>query len=69
VITCFITIKGEKGIIKGVLLGLFSAIILYFIFITFRINTFSLLSLVFEVIYLSIVGGICGIIAVNKKGV
>lgn len=68
-LSCLISVKGKKGILQGAILGLISAILLYVIFLIFKINTFSLKNFILEIIFLSIIGGICGIIAVNKKSV
>ena len=62
-----IAVKGEsRGLLKGVLFG-FLYISLAFVSFSFLANTFSMdLSLILDVLFACIAGGIVGIIKVNK---
>ncbi len=66
-IVCLIKVKGEKGLIKGGTIGVFCGILEYILFLIFGLISFSPLSFILEILYLLIVGGISGILAVNVK--
>lgn len=64
---CFLSIKGEKGMLKG---AIFGAVIMIVCFIIFSLisNSFSLsFSLIWEILLGASVGAVTGVIAVNKK--
>lgn len=63
---CFLCVKENKGLIKGIITGLFYTVLLYVIFTIFGENAFGigfLLDLVFGVI----AGAVSGIISVNLR--
>ena len=67
-IGCFFSFSGGRGLIKGVLTGLFSAILLYLIFALMSgAEVFGIKTLV-DLAFMSVIGAISGIIAVNLRG-
>lgn len=64
---CFLSLKKEKGLIKGIIAGIVGAFLLYVIFAIFKIVDFNFVSLLFEMFIMGIAGGIFGIISVNRK--
>ena len=64
---CMVAVREEKGLIKGALIGVFSNFVIYLIFSMLGgVNIFTL-SFLIDTIFLLIVGGITGVIAVNLK--
>ena len=67
-IGCFFSFSGGRGLIKGVLAGLFSAILLYLIFTLMSgAEVFGIKTLV-DLAFMSVIGAISGIVAVNLRG-
>lgn len=66
-ISCMACIKESKGLIKGLLLGLFSGILTHLLF--FALGNGALIDgkILIDVLFTSLVGTICGIIAVNLR--
>ena len=64
---CFLSVRGEKGFLKGGLIGLISTLltVLIFALLTGGIN---FLSIIIDVICAIIMGAISGAITVNVKG-
>ena len=64
---CFLSVRGEKGFLKGGLIGLISTLltVLIFALLTGGIN---FLSIIIDVICAIIMGAISGAIKVNVKG-
>lgn len=64
---CLLTVRGDKGFLKGAACGLTITAVTYLLFglisgsLTFGLNT------LFEIIYGTLVGAIAGIISVNFK--
>ncbi len=64
---CMVAVRAEKGLIKGALIGVISNFIIYLVFsILGGVGVFTL-SFLIDAIFLVIVGGIAGVIAVNLK--
>ena len=64
---CAFFIRGNLGLVKGVVLGLLSTTITYLLFWFFGGNAPFNLSFLIDLIFTAIVGGISGILAVNMK--
>lgn len=62
---CFV--KGKRGLIKGLLVGVVSTLLIYLIFGFISADKISTKTLFIEMLFSAIVGGLCGIIAVNRK--
>lgn len=66
-IACFFSIKGERGLIKGCIYGGIITLVTYLFFLLLSgVNSFNF-SFLWEVLLGVAVGGISGIVAVNKK--
>ncbi|HBP43162.1 MAG TPA: TIGR04086 family membrane protein [Clostridiales bacterium] len=66
---CYLTLKKvqQKGLVTGILIGLVYTALAYLIFSILG-NTFSLdASLFIDMGFAMLIGGLCGIFAVNKK--
>ena len=59
-------IRGNLGLIKGVILGLLSTVITYLLFSLFCGISFNG-SFILDIIFTAIIGGVSGILAVNMK--
>ena len=57
----------EKGLFRGVLLGLIYTLLSYLIFALLSKSFVFDLSVIFDVVFGMIIGGICGVIMVNFK--
>ena len=66
-IAIFINVCVSKGIVKGLFTGLLGAVFLSVIFLIFGLASFNIKSFAIEIAYTSIMGGIFGILAVNRK--
>ena len=64
---CYFSLNGRKGWIKGMLTGFFVILLTYFIFAIISGSIEFNWSVVLEIIFGSIIGGISGIITVNLK--
>ncbi len=66
-IGCFFSISGEKGLLKGLVLGTIITLVTYLIFsIIAKTNVFSI-SIIWEILLGIAIGGLSGIISVNVK--
>ena len=66
-IGCFFAVKGENGLIKGVIYGAIITIV-SFLFFSLLSGSFSLdLNFLWDLLLGIAVGGISGIVAVNRK--
>lgn len=63
---CFFSITENKGLIKGIVLGVSYTVIIYLLFLIMGVNAFSV-SFIIELIVMGILGGIFGIIIVNMR--
>lgn len=63
----FFTVKESKGFIKGSAVGLFSSVITFLLFALIGGESASFLSFFLDTLFCLIVGGIVGIMAVNRK--
>lgn len=64
---CFLAVKENKGLIKGLFIGIFGGIILFFILSVFGIVRFDVTALLVEILFCAVLGIITGIIAVNLR--
>lgn len=64
---CFCFVRESKGLIKGALIGCFSAIITYLIFALIGGTIDFGISFILDVIFQVILGAIFGVVAVNIK--
>ena len=64
---CTICIKKNFGLIKGALIGLIFTVVINLTFALIGSSVSFGVSFLIEIIFTSIVGGICGVIAVNMK--
>ena len=64
---CIFSLDGKLGLIKGSLVGVLSSFIIYLILTMLAGNIDWGAAFIVEMIFSVIVGGICGIIAVNMK--
>lgn len=64
---CFFGLDGELGIVKGLIEGLLSTLLFKFVF-SFLAGSFSWdLFFLLELLFGTIVGGICGVLSVNLR--
>ena len=63
----FFTVKESKGFIKGCAVGLFSSVITFLLFALIGGESASFLSFFLDTLFCLIIGGIVGIMAVNRK--
>ena len=66
-IACFLTVREEKGLVKGALIGLCGCVFTALIFSIMGAQSFFSVGLLIDLIMGVIVGAIFGIIAVNIK--
>lgn len=64
---CFFSIKGEKGLLKGVVFGTAISVVCYVIFSLISSSFSFSIMLLWEVLLGLCIGAVTGIIAVNKK--
>ena len=68
-IACFFTVAGNKGYLKGLIIGLFVFLITHTIFVLISGGSFLGLSFLIDITTCALIGLISGIISVNiKKG-
>lgn len=65
---CYFSFSGSKGLIKGVAAGLVSCALLYLIFSLLSGTELLNLKTLIDLLFVSAVGGISGVIAVNLRG-
>lgn len=61
---CFFSLKENKGLLKGLIVGAIYITILYILFTIMGSNQFSL-NFVFDFLFTSVIGGVSGIIIIN----
>ena len=65
---CYFSLSGDKGLFKGITTGLISTLMLYLIFSRLSgAEVFGVKTLI-DLIFVAVIGGISGIIAVNLRG-
>ena len=64
---CFFCVKEGKGLIKGLIIGALSSILTTLVFSLVCGGMPKTISLILDVVFLAVVGAICGIITVNVK--
>ena len=64
---CFISISGEKGLIKGITIGLLYSILTNLIFFVLGANISIGVGVIIDILFCAVIGGILGIICVNVK--
>ncbi len=65
---CFYSIRDNRGLFKGVCVGVISSIVAYLSFAAISKNVFNFGSFFAEMIFGGIIGGICGVITLSFKG-
>ncbi len=64
---CFFSLKESKGLIKGFLIGALASVLISLVFALIGGFANFGLSFVLDIIFMAIIGGVCGIISVNVK--
>ena len=64
---CSFCVRGRMGLIRGAILGVLSTIIIYLIFSLFSGEIYKSTSFILDIIFMAVIGGVSGIIAVNVK--
>ena len=64
---CFFSVRGGKGLIKGLLIGLISSALISLIFALFGGGINLGISFFIDLLFMSVIGLISGIIVVNVK--
>lgn len=64
---CSFCVRGRMGLIRGAILGVLSTIVTYLIFSLFSGEIYKSTSFILDVIFMAVIGGVSGIIAVNVK--
>ena len=64
----FFTVKGKLGFVKGGLVGLLSTIVNFILFALIGGEKVNIVPFLIECAFSLIVGAVCGVIAVNRKG-
>lgn len=64
---CFLFLKEGKGLIKGALVGVLWAALVYASFALFGKGEFTALAIVADFIFAMVIGGLSGVIAVNMR--
>ena len=67
-IGCFLTVKGNGGLIKGALAGAISTFLIYAVFALMSGSPLFSAEMLIDVLLTAVVGGISGIVAVNMRG-
>ena len=65
---CMFCVREDKGLIKGLIIGALSSLLTILVFSLITGVNFSLTSIIIDLLFLSVVGAICGVITVNVKG-
>ena len=60
-------IRGEKGLIKGATVGIFSTVLTYFLFALLGGEGLFNISFILDVIFGAVIGAISGVISVNVR--
>lgn len=64
---CFYCLSQGKGILKGIISGIFFALTINLIFSLFSGESIAMGNLALELLFCAVIGAICGIISVNLK--
>lgn len=64
---CFYCVYGNKGILKGLAVGIFFSLCINLLFALFSGDNIAIGSLALETLFCAIIGVICGVITVNLK--
>jgi putative membrane protein (TIGR04086 family) len=64
---CMVAVRAEKGLLKGSLIGVLSNFLIYAIFALISKTPLFGLSFFIDLIFMAVIGGISGVIAVNIK--
>ena len=64
---CSLNIRGKSGLVRGLVMAIFTTIITYLLFSLFCGNMVFGNNFILDLIFTSIIGGISGIISVNIK--
>lgn len=64
---CSFCVRGRMGLIRGAILGVLSTIIIYLIFSLFSGEIYKSTSFILDLVFMAVIGGVSGIIAVNVK--
>lgn len=65
---CYFSLAGDKGLFKGIATGLISTLLLYLIFSLLSGAEVFGIKMLTDLIFVAVIGGISGIIAVNLRG-
>ncbi len=65
---CFFTLKGGKGLIKGLIIGVFFTVIIYLVFALIGGGEVFGTGFLLDILFGAAIGAISGIIAVNTRG-
>lgn len=65
---CFFTLKGKAGLVKGVIVGLLSTVIIYLIFALLGGEGVFGTGFILDILFGTAIGAVSGIIAVNTRG-
>ncbi len=66
-ISCFFSLEGSKGYLKGLVVGAFVFLVTHTVFSIISGGNFFTLSFIIDLIFCSVIGLISGIISVNTK--
>ena len=64
---CVICISGKQGLIKGLLIGVFTSLVIYLIFSLCDVGVGLKTAQAIDLLFLAIIGAVSGIISVNVK--
>ena len=64
---CMVAVRAEKGLLKGCFIGAISNLLIYAIFALISKTPLFGLSFFIDLIFMAVIGGISGVIAVNIK--
>lgn len=67
-IGCFLSVKGNGGLVKGALAGAISTLLIYAVFALMSGSPLFSAEMLIDLLLTSVVGGISGIVAVNLRG-
>ena len=64
---CYASLRGEKGLIKGAVSGIFGILVTFFVFALISGSITAGFSLVWDILFGVFIGAVGGIVAVNLK--
>ena len=66
---CSLSIKNSMGLLKGVIIGILTSLVISLVFSLCGVGTGARVALLIDGVFTAVIGGICGVIAVNvRKG-